>query len=298
MTSFDPDLIAALAEGRLSPAEAAAAEARIMVDPAARADLEAQRLALAALHEAPEPRLDDMERARLRRAVAAELDIIRPERQAPARRRFANVPWLGVAAAAAAVVLVIAAAPLLSLLNTSDGADQFDAAATITSASPAAAEAEAVAEAPAATEAPQEEVIAAAPATTAASETTTAATGGGDFEAATDPRLGALAALPDLGTIDPLSFADDMRARIAVEQPPELVLGADDTDDGELLRGPLACAERLLDLRPGTASVIALGLGTLDGTPVEAYAVESGDPPATEILALESATCEIALPVE
>jgi anti-sigma factor RsiW len=124
MTRYDPELIAALAEGRLDPTEAEALERAIADDPRASADLAAQRIALEAMREEPVPMLTEAERSDMRRRVAAELGLAREATPAPAPRRIA---WGSIAVAGAALVGVIAIVPVVGLLTTSGDAD--DAAA-------------------------------------------------------------------------------------------------------------------------------------------------------------------------
>ena len=75
MPDHDHDLIAAIAEGRLGPLETETAMRAIADDPAALADLEAQRLALSAMRAAAPVRLADAERDRLRRGVTEAIGL-------------------------------------------------------------------------------------------------------------------------------------------------------------------------------------------------------------------------------
>lgn len=123
MHEHELDLIMALAEGSLSGAELEAAEATIAACDGCGAELSAQRLALAALHDAPVPALTELEGARMRRALRDELGLVTPEpvAAAPSRR---TIPWqrLSVALSAAAVVLLfVAVVPALDLFR--GGAD-------------------------------------------------------------------------------------------------------------------------------------------------------------------------------
>jgi hypothetical protein len=116
MARYDPERIAALAAGSLDPAETAALEAEIAADPRAVAELTAQRLALAAVHQAPVPILSTVERAELRRAVATALNL-EPAPVAAAIRARRRVPWRPLAVAAAALAAVVAVVPLIGLLS-------------------------------------------------------------------------------------------------------------------------------------------------------------------------------------
>jgi hypothetical protein len=120
MTRYDPELIAALAEGRLDPQEAEALERAIAADPVASADLAAQRTALEAMRQEPAPMLSSSERSDLRNRIAAELGLTPVDAPAPAPRRIA---WGSIAVAAAALVGVIAIVPVVGLLTTSGDGD-------------------------------------------------------------------------------------------------------------------------------------------------------------------------------
>jgi hypothetical protein len=135
MTYFDPELIAALAEGRLPPAEAAALEREIGADPAAASELAAQRRALHAITALAPATLSDPERQRLRSSVAAELGLdTAPEPLSTRPRRTRRIPWPAVAVAAASLVAIVAVVPGLGLLSTDDG----DSSATFVLADEAA----------------------------------------------------------------------------------------------------------------------------------------------------------------
>jgi hypothetical protein len=124
MTRYDPEIIAALAEGALDPEEAEALEREIAGDPVASATLAAQRMALEVMRETPQPMLTEAERSDLRRRIAAELGLAPEAATAPAPRRIA---WGSIGIAAAALVGVIAVVPVVGLLTTSG--DAGDAAA-------------------------------------------------------------------------------------------------------------------------------------------------------------------------
>lgn len=82
------ELIMAIAEGALAPDEAAAAERAL--DDAGRAELAAQRAALAALSSVDVPIMSDAERHALRSAVRDEIRIDQP---VPAPRAVVRPPW-------------------------------------------------------------------------------------------------------------------------------------------------------------------------------------------------------------
>ncbi len=139
MPRHDRDAIAALAEGRLDPDEAAALEREIAADPIAAAELAAHRIALDALSGAPRPELSVEERSTLRAAVADALGVAAPEpgTAQPVRR----VPWGSLGIAAAALLGLVAIVPVVGLLST-DGdnataAIELPAEATTTAAAAA-----------------------------------------------------------------------------------------------------------------------------------------------------------------
>jgi len=115
MPDYDQDLIASLAEGRLEPEQAAALERAISMDPAASAELAAQRRALDAVRGAPLARLADEERARIRLGVATAIGLDPESQVAPAGRR--TVPWAAISIATATLAALIAVVPLTGLLT-------------------------------------------------------------------------------------------------------------------------------------------------------------------------------------
>lgn len=146
MPRHNPDVIAALAEGRLDPEEAAALEREISADPVAAAELAAHRIALAAIADASKPSMSMAERSDLRDAVADALGITAAEpaaEETSARR----VPWASLGIAAATLAGLMAIVPIAGLLSTG-GADDAASlelgalAPTSTAAEEAAADAE------------------------------------------------------------------------------------------------------------------------------------------------------------
>lgn len=121
MPRFDPETIAALAEGRLSDDEAARLEAAIASDPAALTELELQRAAIAALADAPDLHLTEIERSGMRAAIADELGIVETPTEVVATTR--RVPWGAIGVAATALVALVAVVPVVGLLNTSGSDD-------------------------------------------------------------------------------------------------------------------------------------------------------------------------------
>ncbi len=292
MTDFDHELIAALAEGTLPADEAADLEARIGADPAASAELEAQRVALAAIAAAPAPQLDDLERMRLHRSVAAELDLVLPQPAASPRRRRWSVNWSALATAAAVLLGVALAAPLLSLLNTSD--DAGDSTTTVAAAADAGdadvqsqaldeplATVSAAADLESAAPAEDERELVGAPPETAMPDTTMP-TAGTDLGTAFGP-------LVDFGTLD--SELTQVRARFA--QQFRLADGA--ADDGAEpppctteLRSSLADAGTL-PVEEST-QVLLLGTGTVADLPVYVLAV-AVDGDLRQLAAVDAGTC-------
>lgn len=122
MPRHDPDAIAALAEGRLDPEEAATLEREIAADPIAATQLAELRIALEAAAEAVRPELTVSERSDLRAAVADALGITTPD--AVAQTAPGRVPWGSLGIAAAALAGLIAVVPVVGLLST-DGANDI-----------------------------------------------------------------------------------------------------------------------------------------------------------------------------
>ena len=121
MRRYDPDTIAALAEGRLDPERARELERAIAADPIAAAELADHRLALAATKGAPSPMLSVDERAGLRSAISSALGLEAPVRTTTGRAPR-RVPWAAVTVAALSLVALVAAVPLANLLSTGEDA--------------------------------------------------------------------------------------------------------------------------------------------------------------------------------
>ncbi len=124
--NHDFDLIAAIAEGELSPADQAAAEASLAICADCRADVQLQREALTALRSAPAVAMNDFERATLHRKVNAALPL-----PVSVRSTKPAVPWfqrlMPAMAAAAALLLVVGVGSVLI-----PGAGDGDAASEVT----------------------------------------------------------------------------------------------------------------------------------------------------------------------
>ena len=125
MHEHDLDLLAAAAGG--DPDADQAEAARLVVDcDECRREWDAQRTAIAALTAAPSAILDDLERARLHRAVTAALESDRPHTRPgspPAQVSPFTRRVLAVAGAAAVVVAVLGVG---SLLRDGDGTATFE----------------------------------------------------------------------------------------------------------------------------------------------------------------------------
>ena len=104
MHDHDHDIIMALAEGSLDPEAAMRAEGDIAACDECRADLELQRMALAALRDAPAVYLSASESARLHDRLHKELRVA-PAEPALARLRPVWGRWAALAAGTAAVFL-------------------------------------------------------------------------------------------------------------------------------------------------------------------------------------------------
>jgi hypothetical protein len=142
MDRYDPALIFDLAAGLLPDDEARTAEAAL--SPEGRVELAAQRAVLAAIAEAPAPRMTDVERARMHRAVTegiaeATRDLAAvPAIARPAPRRTRSALWMRFASAAAAAALFVGVVAVGSQL-VGDGDSDASADAIARSATTAAA---------------------------------------------------------------------------------------------------------------------------------------------------------------
>jgi len=120
MHDHNLDLILAIAEGRLTDAERAAAEAQVSACEECVVELAAQQLALEALGSASVPELTELEAVRMRRTVRAELGIAEPVQVAP-RERSARWQRLSVGLSVAAILLLfVAVVPALDLFGSGD----------------------------------------------------------------------------------------------------------------------------------------------------------------------------------
>jgi anti-sigma factor RsiW len=123
MNDTELDLVLALADGRLSAADAAAARTRIAADPNLAAELKMQRLAVDRLHDLPTPTLDEAERERLHASLRAQLHlepITVPVPVTPQRRRSWWLPVTGLATAAVVLAGVLYVVPRVGDQSTAD----------------------------------------------------------------------------------------------------------------------------------------------------------------------------------
>jgi hypothetical protein len=179
MHKHDPDLIMALAEGQLSASDASQAAADVATCAECSADLEAQRIALEALHGAPTITLTKAERQRLRSSLRTELGLTEAPAPVPAaphrpRRRW-SLGW-ALGGAAAVLVAVLAIAPALRLISAGDyddAADLVAADSTTTTVASESAPAAGVEQSPLADRLSADDTESATTTTAAARDTTT-----------------------------------------------------------------------------------------------------------------------------
>jgi hypothetical protein len=285
MPRFDPETIAALAEGRLSPDEAARVEAAIAQDPAALAELEMQRAAIAALATAPELHLTELERSGIRSSIADALGLVDTSTAAAEESR--RVPWGALGVAAAALAGLVAVVPVVGLLNTSgsDGADtdigavattsldladrsQDDAAAPVTDEVAAAPTGDGGFDA--SEEAPGEGIQGFGSSTTIATPTTTAEATSDSVEDTTSTTVTA-ESVPAAASIDQLlsdlgALHEDALAveAVAAEALPENLCWTEDTT----FRGGQDPGDRWsFEYDDGEKNVVVFFQYTSDGTP-------------------------------
>jgi hypothetical protein len=113
MNDQDLDLLLALAEGRLSAADAEVAQTRLSTNPNLVAELEIQRLVVDRLRDLPMPALTEAESRSLRAALRDELHLepaVAPVAAGP-RRRSWLFPLTGLATAAVVLLGVLYIVP-------------------------------------------------------------------------------------------------------------------------------------------------------------------------------------------
>ena len=132
MNDTDLDLLLALADGRLSAADAETARTRVAADSNLAAELEMQRLALDRLHDLPMPSLDETERERLHASLREQLHlepIVVPVPVTRQRRRSWWLPVTGLATAAVVLAGVLYVVPRVGDQSTAEnvaGVATFD----------------------------------------------------------------------------------------------------------------------------------------------------------------------------
>jgi hypothetical protein len=216
MHEHDADLVAALAEGTLPPADSRVAEAAITGCPRCAADLSAQRTAVTALRSLQGERLHGSERTALRAAVAGAINLdLEAETEAPKRKRARRaIPWPSVAVAALSVLAVVAIVPLVGTLTTS-GSDDDAATAELALTTVV-------------TETDTASAVEAAPLEDSEEFTAQGADGSLSDDAAAPPSSLAVAAVPEAGGTaleriadsDLRDLLDDPAALLAVAEPP------------------------------------------------------------------------------
>lgn len=250
MHEHDLDLIAAIAEGDMSPVDQAAAEASLCEE--CRTDLQLQREALAALRAADHPTLTDFERASLHRKVAAQLPPVKKQsRQRPAQ------PWfqrLMPAMAAAAALLVVVGVGSVLVNGAGDSDMALDLTTTTTAEAPRAQVGEPAEEAGGA------DLGAAELDDSAAEETTTTMAAGAPL-AAPIRELGAIAA----------TELEEVVSRLSSETE-SLTANYHSPSDLRMLTvdPPLVCAEIALE----DGSITAIARVTVDGDDAEIYQID------------------------
>ena len=239
--NHDFELIAAIAEGEMSPAEQEAAEASLATCATCQTDLELQREALAVLWDSPPVTMTDLERATLHRNVSRATTLV-----VPSRASRPTAPWfqrlMPAMAAAAALLVVVGVGSVLV-----NGADDADTALETT--------------------------VAATESQRAADEESAAeSAGGAEFDDLAEPTtttMGLLAPtasiVEDYGEISSAALKN-LALAIASEQQQQEDGGAYDLDRVSLEQ-PLVCAEIVAE--EGTITFAARA--TVDGEPVEIY---------------------------
>jgi len=278
----DPDLIAALAEGSLSGEDERRARTLIASDPAARREYEMQRIALRALQTMDTPRLNELERRRLRTALQA----VRPQ---PAQSKTIRRRWPRVAFAAALVLVAAVAAPLLSSLSRNGG--NRTALPEITVATDK-----------------DESAVVDEPQVTAPTATLPPMPTAGGTNRQPAPTLETTLTDPPTGeTTTPLQYlgeftqeslslaladyADNLAT--AVDDGVQPVFGSAPDQDlhGDTITvEPVKC--RIGDVFPDS-TVEPVGTARLDGAPVTIYRVDSGDSSESQLVTVDRDSCEI-----
>ena len=245
MHEHDFEVIAAIAEGDLGPAQQQAAEAQLESCQDCRKDLQLQREALVLLRSAPTVNMTDLERASVHRAVAQHVGPA-----APTSRLQSKVPWfqrlMPVMTAAAALLVVVGLGSVL-VNSPNDAGSSSETTSAATSDGAENSNTEEMAE------------ISGALSDDGAEMTTTTM---------------ALAA-PGVSTIQefgPISRSD--LADIAIQLKGSEPTGTEYDYSADNLRSlSLEPALVCFDVAIADGSVTAIGRATVDGDPVEIYRI-------------------------
>ncbi len=241
----DFDVIAAIAEGDLGPAQQQAAEAQLESCQDCRKDLQLQREALVLLRSAPTVNMTDLERAAIRRGVAQHIG---PE--VLTSRLQPKTPWfqrlMPVMSAAAALLVVVGVGSVLV-----NGSNDAGSSSGTTSAAPGDGAETSIAE-------------------------EMAEMSGALSDEAVEPTTTTMAfGAPGVSNIQeygPISRTDlaDIATQLKTSEPTaaENAYSADDLRSLSL-EPALVCA----DVAITDGSVTAIGRATVDGDPVEIYRI-------------------------
>jgi hypothetical protein len=301
MHEHDTDLIMALAEGALDPDRASSVEAELASCATCAEDLALQRAALDFLSSAPPAAMNDIERARVRRAIRDELGLV-PAAVPPSRARDARRYRLFAAMAGAAAVLIafVVIAPSTNLLDlggddagddetvtfatdttvAGDGRASLEERANALPPSEGGADVAAGPEAVATTAAPS---TTAAPDTTGAPTTTASDTGVGyTVWSATE-----LEELPDL---------TELAAALVEAKSIEVVIGPQDRDFDDRIAAAASdprCVATGAASAPSAATGFVVGISGINDIEVMIVAYVSGDFDAVTVVAQDIETCKV-----
>lgn len=150
MNSHEEQLILELASGSLPNEEAQRLEASLSEE--AQRELAAHRLVLGAIAESTQPKMTDIERARVHRGVSSGISEITRElaptriatQQTPQRRR--TIHWMRFASAATAAAVLVGVVAVGTQLAGSGGSDSSDTTSPAASAAATTIAAESLAE--------------------------------------------------------------------------------------------------------------------------------------------------------
>ncbi len=281
MHNHDLDLVAARAEGSVSPADATLVDEWISTCAECSQEFESQQLALDSLRLVEPAALSDIERARLHRGVREAIAEVQLGKSPQAHPAPAGGRWLKLLAGSAAAILVLVVA-FGVVLPSFGGRDTTSADLAL--------------------EATQTSVAAATPAPSAAfgiNDDATVAEAAADA-AGMDSMVGAPPLL-QLGELTPEDLAnlsipiEDFglaRATPLDQDEPtrQAPLPADREAYRQAIEQPLTCSEEGLSLIDG--GPIWFGIATIDGRLIELFRSETG------LIALEASTCVLVFPTD